>query len=46
MKLERERERGDRSKLTRNFVEKRNLARCLIFKEVTPADHNKYNKGK
>ena len=34
-----------RSNLTRNFEEKRNLASCLLFKEMTPDDHNNKMRG-
>jgi hypothetical protein len=42
--MKRTRRRGIRSKLTRNFEEKRNLASCLLVKEVAPDDHKKEGK--
>ena len=42
---EEKREKVIRSKLKRKFEERRNLASCLLVKEVTPDDHNNTTRG-
>jgi hypothetical protein len=37
---EKEKRKGLKIKALKNFEEKRNLASCLLFKEVTTDDHN------